>query len=228
MSLRRRILLRASGVKDSFFKNYKLSKSAGSIEGLKELNELTLGDSITMAFVSEDRDLVFWSAKNEDGENRINEAKGLLDGDWIVEESLTGEFEKAGNYIYPFLSQDGQTLYFASDGEGSMGGFDIFMSRRNPFTGEYSQPMNIGMPFNSPANDYLIAVDEENGLGWWATDRNAEEGNVTVYVYILDDVRKNYAPDTENLKNYAKITDYKATQDPENSAKYRQYKNKIR
>ena len=46
---------------------------------------------------------------------------------------------------------------------------------------------------------------------WWATDRNSPGEDVTIYVYLLDETRKNYAPDTEDLKTFAKISDYKAT-----------------
>ena len=48
----------------------------------------------------------------------------LLDG-WSEPESLTSLNEQ-GNVNYPFLMSDGITLYYASDGEGSLGGYDIF------------------------------------------------------------------------------------------------------
>ena len=212
---------------DSFYKAYKLAASAGKIDKINEFKSLPLADEEVVTFINEDGDLIFWSIENEDGNSRIMEAKGLLDGDWIVEESLEGDFDKNGDYLYPFLSQDGQTLYFASDGEGSMGGLDIFVAQRDPFSNEYRQPLNIGMPFNSPANDFMMAIDEENGLGWWATDRNSVDGEVTVYVYILEEVRKNYPIDTEDLDQLAKISEYKATQNPEREKIYNEYSNKI-
>ena len=66
---------------------------------------------------------------------------------------------------------DGITLYYASDGEGSLGGYDIFVTRYDSENGNYLRPDNIGMPFNSPANDYMYAIDEFNNIGWFASDR---------------------------------------------------------
>lgn len=51
----------------------------------------------------------------------------LLDG-WSEPEPLMSLNEQ-GNVNYPFLMSDGITLYYASDGEGSLGGYDIFVTR---------------------------------------------------------------------------------------------------
>ena len=101
------------------------------------------------------------------------------------------------------------TLYFANDGENSIGGLDIFITRRD---GDgFLQPTNIGLPYNSPYNDYLLAIDEEKGIGWWATDRNRIPDMVTVYVFIPSDMRVNYPVDSENLAERALITSYRDT-----------------
>lgn len=65
-----------------------------------------------------------------------------------------------------------------------MGGFDIFVSRYNSATGKFLKPENIGMPFNSEANDYLYVIDEANNLGWFATDRRQPQDTVCIYVFI--------------------------------------------
>ena len=104
---------------------------------------------------------------------------------------------------------DGVTLYYANNGENSIGGYDIFISR---FDGEkFLQPQNIGMPYNSPYDDYLLAIDEETGIGWWATDRNQLGDYITIYKFIPQELRVNYPVDTENLAGLAKLTDYKRT-----------------
>jgi len=116
-----------------------------------------------------------------------------------------------GNAIFPYLMSDGVTLYYASDGDGSLGGYDIFITRND---GEkYLQPQNVGMPYNSPANDYLLAIDELTGAGWWATDRNAPEGKVTIYVYVPRDVRKNYSVDREDLVSLARVNSIASTRE---------------
>ena len=128
--------------------------------------------------------------------------------------SLGGE----KNAEFPFMMPDGVTLYFASDGEGSIGGYDIFVATRDAQSGEYLQPQNLGMPYNSPFDDYLLAIDEYNGVGWWATDRNRLGDNITVYLFKVNDTRVNYDPDEEetDIEDLALISDFRATQDIEN------------
>ena len=211
----------------SFYNAYKMASSAGRIGKIENFNLNRNLDTDEIAFLNEDKDYLIVSVPDETGVLRLQENRRLLDGSWETYESLQGDFDKSGDYIYPFMSGDGQTLYFASDGNDSMGGYDIFVAQKDPFSNEYRQPLNVGMPFNSPYNDFMMAIDEENGLGWWATDRNSEEGNVTVYVYLLDETRKNYSPDDENLTEYAKISDYRATQNPDKESVYIALKTKI-
>ena len=109
---------------------------------------------------------------------------------------------------WPFLLSDGITLYFAAKGVESIGGFDIFMTRYDETTQSYLKPENIGMPFNSIDNDYFFIVDEYDGIGWFATDRNQPEGKVCIYSFIYNNVRENYVVDEytpEQLRQLSEI-----------------------
>jgi hypothetical protein len=101
------------------------------------------------------------------------------------------------------------TIYYASDGENSMGGYDIFVTRYNSSNGNYLTPNNIGMPFNSPYNDYMYVLDEYNNLGWFASDRYQPEGKVCVYIFIPNAVKEVYDydnVDAQKLRNLARLT----------------------
>lgn len=137
------------------------------------------------------------------------ESSRLSDESWDVPRKLFDYASVFGSdngtsVSYPFLMADGVTLYFAADGEESLGNLDIFISRRDE--DGFLQPSNIGMPYNSPYNDYLYAIDEQNGVGWWVTDRNCIPDMVTVYTFIPQELRNNYATDTPGLTGYAKVT----------------------
>ena len=93
---------------------------------------------------------------------------------------------------YPFMMADGATIYFAAQGSESLGGYDIFMSRYDTEQHRFLSPENIGMPFNSPANDYLYAIDEYNNLGWFVTDRNMPDDKVCIYIFIPNETRQVY------------------------------------
>ena len=88
-----------------------------------------------------------------------------------------------GNKIYYSELQKDSTLN-AADGPASMGNYDIFVTRYNMNTDTYLAPENVGMPFNSPYNDYMYVIDEFNNLGWFASDRYQPEDKVCIYVFI--------------------------------------------
>lgn len=106
---------------------------------------------------------------------KANGSKGSL---------LPGSINDSINANYPYVLTDGATIYYAADGENSIGGYDIFVTRYNTNTNTYLTPENVGMPFNSPYNDYMFAIDEFNNLGWFASDRYQPEGKVCIYVFI--------------------------------------------
>lgn len=171
------------------------------------------GHKGSLAFISESGDLMLWSQEDEEtGKMRIMEASILADGT-MTDPEMTPEFlGGGGNAINPFLSADGSTLYFLSDGDESMGGYDIFMATRDPGTGEYLQPVNVGIPFNSYSDEFLIAIDEENGVGWWATDRHfLEDDEITLYLYLLSEERKNIDADDEVKRERSILEDIQLT-----------------
>lgn len=92
----------------------------------------------------------------------------------------------------PFLMNDGQTLYFAAKGSESIGGYDIFVTRYNAETKTFLKPENIGMPFNSQADDLLFIIDEGSNIGYFATARRQPEGYVCIYTFIPSDSRQTY------------------------------------
>lgn len=114
---------------------------------------------------------------------------------------------------YPFLLSDGLTLYYAAKGTESIGKYDIFVSRADGEDGSFLAPENMGFPFNSISNDYLLAIDEYYQLGWFVTDRRQEEGNVCIYIFIPNETREIFDDSfsEQDLRKYAKINSIKDT-----------------
>jgi hypothetical protein len=100
------------------------------------------------------------------------------------------------------------------------------VATRDAGDGSFLQPQNMGFPYNSPYDDYLLAIDELNGVGWWATDRNQLDDELTIYVFVTNDLRQNYSADDDDVESFARIDDYIATQ-PED-ADYTELLNTIR
>ncbi len=140
---------------------------------------------------------------------------------WTDETPVNG-LETDGDLRYPFLMNDGITIYYAATGNESMGGLDIFVSRYNSESGKYLKPENIGMPFNSEANDYLYVIDEDNNLGWFATDRRQPQDSVCVYVFIPSERTQKYNyenGDTLAIHRAARLTSIEDTQSDLNAVR---------
>lgn len=196
--------------KAEFFKTYRLPLSAGSLGTAENIPFETT--DVDYVFTNEGDDFKMWAEPDTAGVYRIVESIRLTDGTWHEPTVTPDILNNGGDALYPFMMSDGVTLYYASDNDESLGGYDIFVATRDAADGEYLQPQNVGMPYNSPYDDYLLAIDELNGVGWWATDRNRLGDDLTIYVFKVNDLRKNYDPEeTENLADLAFIRDYQST-----------------
>ena len=74
--------------------------------------------------------------------------------------------------------------------------------------GTFLTAENIGLPFNSDANDYMYAIDDFNGVGYFATDRRQPEGKVCIYTFIPNQTRVTYSTDEfdmETIRSRARI-----------------------
>ena len=132
-----------------------------------------------------------------------------LGNEWSRPQRLEGISEGIDEASYPFMLTDGITFYFAGKGEESIGGYDIFMTRYDSRSGSFLKPENIGMPFNSEANDYMYAIDEANRIGYFVSDRRQPEGKVCIYIFIPQETRKTYDAakyTDEQIRGYADIT----------------------
>lgn len=158
-------------------------------------------------YISEDGNVVYAAGTADDTAKRLYEGFRLTDGTWSDPRPL---FDDDVDASYPFMLSDGCTFYFASRSEDGLGGYDIFRSNRDNDDGTFQNPVNMGMPYNSPADDYMLAIDEETGYGWWATDRNHlfdTDGQklVSIYMFIPAETRVNYDADTEDLEFFASL-----------------------
>ena len=110
---------------------------------------------------------------------------------------------------FPYMSSDGQTLYFAAESsEEGLGKRDIYMAKYDADEGHFLQAENIGLPFNSSADDYTYVEADADHLAWFATTRRQPEGKACVYTFVPYQPRQNYAADEisdNRLRSYANI-----------------------
>ena len=132
---------------------------------------------------------------------------------WSDETLLKLPVDATGDDNYPFVLSDGVTIYYASTGLGSTGGYDLFVTRYNSGSETYFKPERLGMPFNSPYNDYMLVIDEYNDVGYFATDRFQPEEQVVIYTFIPNKEKMTIQTEDRNyLVDRAKITSIKQSQ----------------
>jgi outer membrane protein OmpA-like peptidoglycan-associated protein len=79
----------------------------------------------------------------------------------------------------PFVSKDGQLLFFSSDRKGGQGGSDLYMCTRNA-SGDWSSP--VGLSFNTSANEVSPFISADNQTLYFATDASGGQGGFDIYV----------------------------------------------
>ncbi|MFP5471706.1 MAG: OmpA family protein [Bacteroidia bacterium] len=89
---------------------------------------------------------------------------------------INTKYEEAGVFFHP----DGKTLYFASQGHETMGGYDIFVSVFE--NGQWTTPKNIGYPVNTPDDDVFFVVSASGKHGYYSSFRADGVGEKDIYM----------------------------------------------
>lgn len=123
----------------TFFEVYRLSSAAGSLLPPDAVSRLGAGgdaNELSVAYMPENRSELLWAAADTSGCFNLYGADILDDGSIDHSTILDDALREGGSAQFPFLMPDGVTLYFANNGENSLGGYDIFMTRRSDGDGE--------------------------------------------------------------------------------------------
>lgn len=106
-----------------------------------------------------------------------------IGGKYELDEGAFRSLDEAspGAKAFPYLMSDGLRILFAQDKEDGLGGYDLYLSRYKAEEGTYFRPTLLGMPYNSPANDYLLIYDEANDRTLLVSDRFCDEGQIAIY-----------------------------------------------
>ena len=193
--------------------HYKLSEESGKLYSYDQYFDPPQGKQGGLVFETELGNKIYFGERQEEGRMSILKSTKQMNS-WSNPTLLPDNINGGHNADYPFIMADGFTIYYAADGQGSMGGYDIFVTRYNTANDSYLTPENVGMPFNSPYNDYLYAVDEYNNIGWFASDRYQPQGKVCIYLFIPNATKQVYnyeGMDTKKLIQLAQLKEIRQT-----------------
>ena len=104
-------------------------------------------------------------------------------------------FNTAGLDGCPFMSRDGKTFYIASTRPGGLGGIDIWVSTRASVDDPWEEPVNVGAPVNSSADDFCPTIARDGHLFYFVSRRSGGCGGADIYVTRLRDDKGYDAPE---------------------------------
>ena len=193
--------------KDDILSIIRLNPESGKLDTFDQFFR-SEGHTDSYVYLNEMGNKCYFSDENANGQMQLYTLDKLGE-EWSEPLALKGINEGISEANYPFMMTDGTTFYFAAKGKESIGGYDIFVTRSDSENGQFLRPENIGMPFNSEANDYLYVIDELSNIGYFVTDRRQPAGKVCVYIFIPPTSRHIYNSDAysdEQLRGFADIS----------------------
>lgn len=203
--------------KKDFLSQYILNPEAGSIDSYQK-HYNTDRQPNAYVYVNQLGNRCYLSQENNEGIISLY-ASERVGNKWTRPTKIAGLNDKRHfqQVNYPFMMGDGETFYFAAKSDDpleNLGGYDIYTSSYDKETGRFLTPVNMGMPFNSEANDYMMAIDEYSNIGYFASDRNQPEDTVCIYIFVPYEVRKVYDPEDhtpEEIADFARISSISKT-----------------
>jgi outer membrane protein OmpA-like peptidoglycan-associated protein len=102
------------------------------------------------------------------------------DGSWGSPVNLGDSINTSGNEMAPYIHADTKTLYFSSDTRAGLGGYDLFMTKKDS-SGQWCQAVNLGSPVNTKDNEINIFISLDASTAWISSDRNGGYGGYDIY-----------------------------------------------
>lgn len=169
-----------------FFRIYDLNGIDGKIiskpEDFMTKYDKKIGER-SIIYLPQNAKEVYYSSYGKKGETGrdIYKSVKLGNGNWSEPVKLGQGINTDFDENYAFIHPDGRTLYFASKGHSSMGGYDLFFSIFDQATNEWTAPENLDFAFSSADDDVLFITDQDKELAFFASNRTNAMGQMTVY-----------------------------------------------
>ncbi len=174
----------------NFYYSYDLDNFGGEIivktERFKGKADKKINTSDLM-YISDINNVVLLSSYGDSKKNSLDiyishkTTNGWSDPN-LLSENINTPYDEA----YPFLTEDGTTLYFSSKGHNSIGGYDIFRSYYNSKDNTWSIPENLDFPINTPFDEIMFCSDRFKETAYFASDRESKSDRIGVYRILLE------------------------------------------
>ena len=176
-----------------------------------QLDTLGGNDLARAVYIPEGSRDIYYSSPDEDGIRNIYHTS-LADSLWSAPLLVNEQMTSSSDEIYPMVSPDGRSLYFASKGLYGMGGYDLYVSQWNDETGDWDVPVNLGFPYSSPYDDFLFINTDDGKYSIFASNRGCSRDSVCIYVLEYDGMPVRKA--VSDVKELRALADQVPAKDP--------------
>jgi len=149
---------------------------------VQKLNSnINTSSSETFACTSIDEKTLYYTSNRPGSFGGFDIYKSELDasGNWGPPVNLGSNINSAFDEATPFITEDGKTLYFSSEGHFNIGGFDIFTSKKNG--DDWSKPENLGFPFNTTDDDIFFFPLKNGEVAYYSKFKPTGFGEYDIY-----------------------------------------------
>lgn len=150
----------------------------------------TTNDNQGGCTISIDNKNLYFAMMREEGGSQPNCDIYVCDnagGEWSEMRKLSAN---VNHPVYwdsqPTIASDGLTLYFASDRPGGFGGVDLYMSRKDPATGIWSKPVNLGPEINTAGDEKTPFIHSDSETLYFSSNGHFGFGGFDIFY-----IRKN-------------------------------------
>lgn len=151
----------------------------GELEKLS--NNINTSAAETHACVSDDGLTIYFTSNRKGGFGGFDIYKSTIDpeGIWGPPENLGATVNSSFDETTPFITEDGKTLYFSSKGHFNIGGFDIFISKKQGDS--WQKPKNLGFPFNTTDDDIFFFPLKNGKIAYYSKLKTTGYGDNDIY-----------------------------------------------
>ena len=134
------------------------------------------------ACITADGKLIYFSSNRPGGVGGkdIWKVKQLPNGNWAKPLNMGGVINSPYDEEGPFISSNGQTLYFSSNGHETIGGYDVYNAESRG-DGSWETPKNLGYPINSVDDDIYFSVEENDKTAYYSSLSEGGFGGSDIY-----------------------------------------------
>lgn len=134
----------------------------------------TKGVTATHPFVTQEAgtEIIYYASNREGGRGGMDiwmTSRELDSNEFTFPVNLGPSVNTLGDEISPYYDALSETLFFSSNGQVTIGGYDIFKTKGKGTN--WSSPVNAGLPYNSAADDYYYVLSSTGRSAWLSSNR---------------------------------------------------------